>query len=473
MKILTTLFLTLLFASFGFAQTYLDSTLNRIRDASLHVEKLRTTYGANHPVLREAELKLEFLRQHLAETTNAPPTNAEINTNAQRIAEAASGYNDAEQRTIQIANDLRKIPSPKNPADKDHRAKLVAELRIQVSNSLKFRTQMRRAQLDEAAAEVSASRARLTQREKLATKIIERRVEELSNSNDVSWRKRIPSVSTVSTDDKDLPESSLRTYPIGSVIVPGFFEVNEVISEQSPSSKDLDTVTAASVEELLEHISSNCSSPMSMRFAQSRMQLLIRHTEEGHREIEQLLELLKVPSVDSIRLRIMRISTEYVSEGREEEMELLLSKETLTRLQVEDAGLMQADLNSQVSRSTEEFVIVPGQPSRWTSENIPLNFTARVLSDSGQLQLRVDQPLLEGSYGEERDKELRGKFYSIHARTSLRRLSRGCHSSRLRKFCLASDSGTDTQQGTGESRASRASKRSPIADELVRLAVSG
>ncbi len=217
------------------------------RHAELQLQKLFTIYGPNHPEVRDAELQIEAIKhlqkpqfhlfdQHrvegfakneshplieqpakLAEVLKQlrPDLDVKIEgtdngqlifsgsetsvAEAQRVIKALQDvtvgtnpatlqgqYEDAERSAAQFADQLREANSAMAPD-----RKRIAELRAHLTNSVQLafelRLQLQQYQLERAEADLMTARARLIRREQIAEQIIERRISELENQDDLAW----------------------------------------------------------------------------------------------------------------------------------------------------------------------------------------------------------------------------------------------------------------------------------------------
>jgi hypothetical protein len=219
----------------------------QLRNAELQLKKLQTTYGPNHPEVRDAELAIEAINyaqqsqsdlfaqyrfegysQHktksivhnpitLAEFLKKlrPDVDVEIVFNekgyivfrgsetdvaeAERVVKALQDvtlsidpstlqqrYEDAERSAAQVADQLRDADSGTSP-DRKRIVELRARLTDSVQLAFELRLQLQQYQLERAEADLTTARARLIRREQIAEQIIERRVEELANNDDTAW----------------------------------------------------------------------------------------------------------------------------------------------------------------------------------------------------------------------------------------------------------------------------------------------
>ena len=131
----------------------------------------------------EAQLQLEKLEaQRKVEANNAASFSK---PNPEQVA--------LQQRIEQAEQDaLRAASSLLNADSKDEQSKRSARLKLQkvVQEAFDLRIQLQNSQLDDAEAKLKASRQRLIRRQSLAKQIVERRVNELLNTDETKWAEQ-------------------------------------------------------------------------------------------------------------------------------------------------------------------------------------------------------------------------------------------------------------------------------------------
>lgn len=224
----------------------------QLRNAELQLQKLRATHGPNHPSIRDAELDVEAIKHlqkpqyHLFDryrftgfsqektqpATQQPAQLVEILrqlrpdldvqiqgfdeglvvfrgseesvAEAERVIKALQDvtrssdpatlqrqYEKSERSAANIAEQLREAKSSNSPD-----RKRIDELREHLANSVQMafelRLQLQQYQLERAEAHLMTARARLILREQIAEQVIERRISELENKDNLVWDPATP-----------------------------------------------------------------------------------------------------------------------------------------------------------------------------------------------------------------------------------------------------------------------------------------
>lgn len=224
----------------------------QLRNAQLKLKQLQATLGPNHPSVRNAELDVEaiehlqnpqlhifdryrlrgFLHEKTQPETHEPARLVEILrqlrpdldvqidwfdtgqivfhgseeavAEAERVIKALQDvtrnsdpatlqqqYEKSERSAANIAEQLRKAKSGTAPDPKR-----IDELREHLANAVQIafelRLQLQQYQLERAEADLMTARARLILREQIAKQVIERRISELENKDNLAWASSSP-----------------------------------------------------------------------------------------------------------------------------------------------------------------------------------------------------------------------------------------------------------------------------------------
>jgi hypothetical protein len=224
----------------------------QLRNAELQLQKLRATHGPNHPSIRNGELEVEAIKhlqkpqfhlfdrfrftgssQEMAQSATQQPAqlveilrqlrpdldvqiegfdeglvvfrgSEESVAEAERVIKALQDvtrssdpatlqrqYEKSERSAANIAEQLREAKSGTSPD-----GKRIDELREHLANAVQMafelRLQLQQYQLERAEADLMTARARLILREEIAEQIIERRISELENKDNLAWAPATP-----------------------------------------------------------------------------------------------------------------------------------------------------------------------------------------------------------------------------------------------------------------------------------------
>lgn len=233
----------------------------QLRNAELKLQKLRATHGPNHPSIRDAELDVEAIRhlqkpqfhlfdrfqftgssQDQAQSATQQPAqlveilrqlrpdldvqiegfdeglvvfrgSEESVAEAERVIKALQDvtrnsdpatlqqqYEQSERSAANIAEQLREAKSGTAPD-----GKRIGELREHLANAVQMafelRLQLQQYQLERAEADLMTARARLILREQIAEQVIERRISELENKDNLAWASSTPREATNKRED--------------------------------------------------------------------------------------------------------------------------------------------------------------------------------------------------------------------------------------------------------------------------------
>lgn len=213
---------------------------------------------------------------------------------------------------------------------------------------------------------------------------------------------------------RDFPAKSdgqLQAYAVGSHLTDSLFRIQATITDEPASSTRLAGDVETAAQELITTLKETCGEPASIRFVSSKMKLLVRHDPKGHERIDELFRTLGINGCERIGVDVLEVSDEWVHEEHEDEMRELIGAAILTPEMVKRAKDMCL---SEPTRTVQTIALTPGRPGSLISFQVPLTLTARVSSESGQIEVRVDQPAIEGTYTDPAIHEkYDSKFYTV------------------------------------------------------------
>ena len=144
-------------------------------------KRLRENYEDSHPSIKKLDAQIELLKTKLKAETESSALDHEKSKLAQ--FELQKKLELAEEAASRSASLLR------SDDFKDEQSKNGERLKLQnaVQKLFDLRMHLQTAQLDDAEAKLAASRQRLVRRQSLAKKIVQRRVNELLNTDETKW----------------------------------------------------------------------------------------------------------------------------------------------------------------------------------------------------------------------------------------------------------------------------------------------
>ena len=148
-------------------------------------KRLRKNYEDSHPSIKKLDAQIELLKTKLkAETESSAPDHEKS-----KLARLKS--QQELQQKLELAEEAASRSASLLRSDdfKDEQSKNGERLKLQnaVQKLFDLRMRLQTAQLDDAEAKLAASRQRLVRRESLAKKIVQRRVNELLNTDETKW----------------------------------------------------------------------------------------------------------------------------------------------------------------------------------------------------------------------------------------------------------------------------------------------
>ncbi|MCA9188817.1 MAG: hypothetical protein KDA99_24495, partial [Planctomycetales bacterium] len=129
--------------------------------------------------------------QRLIDTGALPNTILkQDNSPAKSLSDLQQAYEQAEREAAKLAGQFQ-LPPHQGPLRSDGKPRLPIDTKLlmeKIEVAFDLSMQLQQAQLAEAEANLKLARERLARREQIKDKIIARRVEELTSSDDTSWQ---------------------------------------------------------------------------------------------------------------------------------------------------------------------------------------------------------------------------------------------------------------------------------------------
>jgi len=193
------------------------------------------------------------------------------------------------------------------------------------------------------------------------------------------------------------PETSLQIYKVGDLV--SYNTVNQAAawSRVSPKIWQAEHAeTTESLERLASLVTSLCSTkPVVIGSYQETLSLVVRHTAEGHREIVELLQMLRTGNEPSIRMRCQPMgnsSSEHLRSlpaEKQERAEELVMQKILTPDEAREVMELVAP-DPEFARLEETVQLVVGRKTSWGQSSLPATATARMIPGQRLIQLRID-----------------------------------------------------------------------------------
>lgn len=204
----------------------------------------------------------------------------------------------------------------------------------------------------------------------------------------------IPAMS-LSAEDAP-PETSIQIYRVGDLV--SYNTLNQAVawSHISPEAWQAEHAeTIESLERLTSLVRSLCcTKPTAVESHRETLSLIVRHTADGHREIDQLLKALRIGNEPSIRLTCQPICDpsgshlKSLPEEQRKRAEELLMRKTLTPDEAREARELLAEPDyAQIEQTVQ---LVAGRKASWGHYERPATATARIVPGKRSIQLRVD-----------------------------------------------------------------------------------
>jgi hypothetical protein len=333
------------------------------------------------------------------------------------IAESRRRLANLEKPVVQLAEKVRAVETS---LGKDHpdAVKQRAELRALVQKTFAERQKIQRAELAEFTRRLQRMQQAIETREKVAEKIVDRRVEELlhpdnsteSNSNLLD-RTALP----LPGSHDDVNPSALttaaqlitKTYPVGNYVTATFFDQAIALQNPAPSLDAAADSIRQKAEELIAQISSH-NKPAAISFDSARLQLVVSHTAEGHRALGELFATIKLPMQEKLTFSRCEVNEQIYSAFKDSPVWTAFDE---FRNEVEDGGWIGVRKNEFVkwfervlkeSPAGADFgqptslVLAAGVPYQFDAGEIRVALTARINPASQKPQLRIDYADLSG-----------------------------------------------------------------------------
>lgn len=198
-----------------------------------------------------------------------------------------------------------------------------------------------------------------------------------------------------------------KTYAVGNYVSASFFE-QVVDSQESAPSLDVEAYKIRQkADELAAQVFAH-NKPAAISFDSARLQLVVSHTPEGHRALDDLFETLELPMQESLTFSRYEMTDELLSALKDSSV--WKGFESM-RDQLEEGGWIGIPRGqlvswfnelSKVSPEVKElsqpapFVLIAGVPYQFDAGEIRVVLTARIDPASQKPQLRIDYVDLAG-----------------------------------------------------------------------------
>lgn len=202
---------------------------------------------------------------------------------------------------------------------------------------------------------------------------------------------------TTSLSAKDVtPETSIQIYRVGDLVSYNALHQAVAWSHISPEAWQSEhTETLEALERLTSLVESVCSTqPAAVESHRETLSLIVRHSSDGHREIDQLLTALRIGNEPSIRMTCQPICNpsgsylESLPEEKRKRAEELLMRKTLSPDEAREAKEVLA--NPEYAPMEQTVQLVTGRKASWGQSGRPATATARIVPGKRSIQLRVD-----------------------------------------------------------------------------------
>jgi hypothetical protein len=333
------------------------------------------------------------------------------------IAEFRRRLANLEKPVVQLGEKVRAVETS---LGKDHpdAIKQRAELRVLVQKTFAERQEIQRAELAEFTRRLQRMQHAIETREKVAEKIVDRRVEELlhsDNSTESNSRLLYRTALPLSGSHDDVNTSALtappglitKTYPVGNYATATFFDQAIALQNPAPSLDAAADSIRQKAEELITQISSH-NKPAAISFDSARLQLVVSHTAEGHRALGELFATIKLPMQEQLTFSRCEVNEQIYSAFKDSPVWTAFDE---FRNKVEDGGWIGVRKNEFVKwfeRVLKEspagenlgqptvLVLAAGVPYQFDAGEIRVTLTARINPATQKPQLRIDYTDLSG-----------------------------------------------------------------------------
>ena len=168
--------------------------------------RLRERYEDNHPSIKRLDAQIELLKTKL----NAETESSALDHEKSKLARLKSQRELQQKLKLAEKTASRSASLLRSDDFKDEQSKNDERVKLQkaVQKLFDLRMQLQTAQLDDAEAKLAASRQRLVRRQSLAKQIVQRRVNELVETDETKWGAQLsgPAIpSTQAARSRSLP----------------------------------------------------------------------------------------------------------------------------------------------------------------------------------------------------------------------------------------------------------------------------
>lgn len=198
-------------------------------------------------------------------------------------------------------------------------------------------------------------------------------------------------------DDDPDPPQTVKVYRVGDLVSADAMNADTVAGRTTKEEWGAEyRETIEALQELQTLISSVCESkPAGIGIYRPSLSLVVRHTGEGHREIEELLSSLRAQEAPCIKLECRALfSPDQLSADNlpkehkideERVVQLVYSQSTVTPQEAREL----ADMG--FGRPTVQTVYLKsGHRTSWGDYGRPCTAVGRVLPEQGVAQIRID-----------------------------------------------------------------------------------
>jgi len=191
------------------------------------------------------------------------------------------------------------------------------------------------------------------------------------------------------------PETSIQLYSVGDLVSADALEVADWGKIPAEEWQVGHSRTIEALERLAALVEGMCTTkPAAVAAHRETLSLAVRHTAEGHREIEQLLKSLRTNNQPALRLTFQPLCTvssmliESLPKEKQERAYELLERKFLSAEEAQEARQLLTE--PRYKDWEEDIHLVPGRKTSWGHPARPAAATARILPGTRSVQLRLD-----------------------------------------------------------------------------------
>lgn len=202
------------------------------------------------------------------------------------------------------------------------------------------------------------------------------------------------------SDDTFPRKTSLKVYPVGNIVSAAAMKARVIgrTTNDEWASEYVETRNAlGEIKELIETLSRE--KPESVAIYAPSLSLIIRQSEEGHKEIEELLNQLGGVTDDLIEMEYRPVVTEgseeinagfaSLTEVEQRRLVILNAKPRLTKAETAELNAFMTRL-SVLEWTKDSVLLKPGQRAQWGSQMWPTTAMARVDHQKKTVDIRID-----------------------------------------------------------------------------------